>query len=113
MLYKKTNAQSFEIPGKTVGDIYPSSPKKDQTIAHVKMDGKYPVDGYSLNDICTETIYVLDGNLNIEIEGEIFSAEKDDICIILPGKKYRITGKGEALDLITPQWNSSQNHIIS
>jgi mannose-6-phosphate isomerase-like protein (cupin superfamily) len=77
------------------------------------MDGKYPLEGYSLNDVCTETIYVLDGILEIEIDGENFQVKKDDICIILPGKKYKITGKGEVLDLITPSWDSSQNHIIN
>jgi mannose-6-phosphate isomerase-like protein (cupin superfamily) len=112
MFVKKELAQSFSIQGGTNGAIYPSSPKGDQTIAVVEMDGVYPSDGYSVNDFCTETIFMLEGKFELEAEGKKYQLESGDLFMILPGVKYRIVGKGKSMDFISPAWDKSQNHII-
>ena len=112
MFVKKEMAESFSIPGGTKGAIYPSSPKGDQTIAVVEMDGIYPEKGYSFNDFCTETIFMLEGKFELEADGKKYQLEKGDLFMILPGTKYRISGKGKSIDFISPAWDKSQNHII-
>ena len=112
MLIKKEIAESFSISGGTNGAIYPSSPKGDQTIAIVWMDGAYPEMGYSLNDLCTETIFLLEGKFELEADGKKYQLESGDLFMILPGTKYRIFGKGKAIDFISPAWDKSQNHLI-
>lgn len=112
MIVKKEQSSNFTIPGGTEGRIYPSSPKGDQTIAYVTTDGVYPEKGWSINDKCTETIFMIEGAFELEVNDEKFRLEKDDLFIILPGNKYRIKGKGTALDLITPAWDKDQNKII-
>ncbi|MCX6784637.1 MAG: hypothetical protein NTV81_01725 [Candidatus Komeilibacteria bacterium] len=112
MFYKKNQAEKFLIPGGTEGLLFPSSPKGDQTVAVVEMDGVYPASGYSLNDFCTETIYLIEGLLEAEVSGEKYVLQSGDLLVILPGNKYKLTGQGKSVDLITPAWDKSQNHII-
>jgi len=92
--------------------LYPSSPKGDQTIAYVEMDGVYPEEGYSLNDVCTETMFLVEGSIEIEVDKRWNQLNAGDLFMVLPGNKYRVRGKGKTLDLITPAWDKSQNHII-
>ena len=54
MKYSKQDAEKFSIPGGSEGYLYPAHPKGEQSIALVTMDGEYPVDGYSINEKCTE-----------------------------------------------------------
>ena len=112
MLARKKDARKFKISGGTKGLIYPSSPKGDQTIAMVEMDRIYPEKGYSINDNCTETIFMLSGKFKMEVSGKKYTLKKGDMFTILPGNKYRIKGKGRAMDFISPLWDSTQNHII-
>lgn len=112
MLLKKKYAEEFSIPGGTEGVIFPSSPKGDQTVAVVEMDGIYPESGYSINSVCTETICLIEGELEVEIEGKKYEMEKGDVCVILPGNKYKVRGKGKSFDFITPAWDKKQNKII-
>lgn len=112
MFVKKEAAQEFSIPGGTRGRIYPSSPKGDQTIAMVEMDGVYPERGYSRNDFCTETIFMLEGFFELEADGKKYHLEAGDLFMVLPGMQYRISGKGRSIDFISPAWDKSQNHII-
>lgn len=112
MFYKKEQATKFSIPGGTNGLLFPSSPKGDQTVAVVEMDGIYPATGYSLNDFCTETIYLTEGLLEAEVGGQQYTLRPGDLLVILPGNKYRITGQGKSVDLITPAWDKAQNHMV-
>ena len=112
MFIKKSQSKDFSIPGGTNGKIYPSSPDGDFTLAHVSMDGFYPQKGFSINNTSKETLYILEGSFKVEVEGELFKLEKGDVIMIDPQKKYRIEGKGEALDIITPAWEKNINKII-
>ncbi|MFO7806914.1 MAG: hypothetical protein R6V40_00620 [Candidatus Moraniibacteriota bacterium] len=112
MLIKKSQAKEFTIPGKTDGIIYPSSPNKDQTIARVAIDGNYPEKGWSLNDIATETIYLLTGSIEIDTEDKWEKIEEGDLFMVFPGNKYKIRGKGDCLVFITPAWEENNNQII-
>lgn len=112
MIIHSQDAQSFTIPGGTSGRLYPPSPKGDQSLAVVEMDGVYPITGYSLNDVCTETLFPLEGAFEVEYGADRFSLVPGDMLMLLPGKKYRIQGKGKSVVLITPSWDKKQNHIV-
>jgi len=112
MLCKSKDSKAFTILGGTKGWLYPSSPKKDQTIAYVEMKGDYPPKGFSMNDICTETLFLIDGKIDVQVDGVWNTLEKNDLIMILPRTKYRIRGEGKIIDLITPAWDKDQNHII-
>ena len=112
MKQTKQDAQAFAIPGGTQGMLYPSDPCGALSIAVVEMDGKYPEDGWSINDICTETMYVQEGVMDVDIEGESYTLNPGDVLSIPPKKKYRCHGTAKSIDIITPAWDKSQNHII-
>lgn len=124
MLFRVHDAIPFTIPGGTNGLLYPPSPKGDQSVAVVELDGVYPEKGWSVNDICTETLYMMEGKLTLFIrEGldpslrrddkeEEYTLTPGDLFMILPGNKYRLSGKGTSCVFITPSWDSNQNHII-
>lgn len=112
MFYSRKDAQEFTIPGGTRGYLYPTHPKGEQSIAYIEMDGVYPETGHSLNDRCTETIYLLEGSFDIEYKGEWHTLQPHDLLMIEPGNTYRTRGRGKAMVVITPGWDKSQNHII-
>jgi mannose-6-phosphate isomerase-like protein (cupin superfamily) len=112
MFTKKSESLGFEIPGGTKGRLYPAHPKGEQSMAVVEMDGIYPEKGWSLNDVCTETIYLEEGSFTITVDDQAHTLEPGDQLMIFPGTKYQIKGKGRAAVLISPSWDSAQNHII-
>ena len=112
-LYKNADGQEFKIDGGTTGIIYPSHPNGEQTIVRIKMDGVYPVLGYSINEKCTETLVMIEGSFKVRVNGDIKEIRVGDVLMITPGTKYRVEGRGEALDIITPKWDKAQNKVIS
>jgi len=112
MLIHQKDAQSFTIPGGTQGYLYPPSPQGNQSIAVVETDGRYPKKGYSINDVCTETLYMLEGEFTLTHNDDTIILKTGDVFMILPNNKYSISGKGKACVFISPSWESNQNHII-
>ncbi|MBI4434800.1 cupin domain-containing protein [Candidatus Uhrbacteria bacterium] len=112
MFISRNSAKPFTIPGGVTGILYPSSPRGDQTIAAVTQDGIYPAQGYSVNDVATETIYCIEGSMTIEANGECFPLTPGDCFMIFPGTKYRVTGTGKSIDFITPAWEKNTNRIV-
>lgn len=112
MYYTQKEAQEFTIPGETHGYLYPPHPKKEQSVAYIEMDGIYPEQGYSMNDVCTETLYMIEGEFEEEVDGKVYTLKAGDVLMVLPGQKYRSKGKGKAVVIITPAWDKTQNHIL-
>ncbi len=112
MIITKEHAQPFTIPGGTEGVLYPSDSNGAFTLARVTTAGVYPQKGYSVNDVATETIFVLQGMLDIEVDGTVFHVTEGNFISVKPGQKYRIEGKAECIDVITPAWEKNHNRII-
>lgn len=112
LLVRRGDAKPFTIPGGTEGMLYPSSPHGDQTIADVSLNGVYPKKGCSLNDVATETLYLLEGRYTVETDGVSHELAPGDLLMVFPGTKYRITGKGRALVFISPAWERNRNQIV-
>ena len=112
MIQSKEDAKAFTIAGGVAGLLYPPGPNKALSIAVVEQDGTYPQQGWSINDTCTETFYVLEGSLEVTINGTSTTLQSGDVCSIQPGNKYQVHGTGKTIDIITPAWDKKQNHII-
>lgn len=112
MLIKKSDSQNFEIPGGTSGTLYPPGPNKDFSLAIVETNGVYPEAGWSLNDYCSENLYMLEGEFTVTVSNEEYKIGPGDLLCITPKNKYKISGKGRAMVIITPAWEKSQNHIL-
>lgn len=112
MIYRKKESKEFTIPGGTSGRIYPSKKLDKQSFAVVKSAGVYPEVGYSVNDFCTETLYVVKGAIEIELNGVWEELIAGDFVVIEPNTKYKIKGEAEVVDFIIPAWDPKQNNII-
>lgn len=99
----------FSIPGETRGLLYASSPRGDQTVAVVEMEGRYPEQGYSLNDVSTETLLVLEGSVMAEAGEERHELSEGDLFMVFPQTKYRLEGKARVAVFITPAWEKNKN----
>ena len=112
MYIQKKDAEHFSISGGTEGVLYPTHPNGEQTIAMVETNGTYPESGFAVNDICTETIVMIEGEFVVDYNGRSYMLVPGDVLMILPKKRYKISGNGRACVCITPGWDSVQNHII-
>ncbi|MDP3962554.1 MAG: cupin domain-containing protein [bacterium] len=112
LLVKKNSGQVFNIEGGTKGIIYPDNLSTDSTIVEVSMSGEYPVGGYSINERCTETLFMLEGEFRVRVGEEKYLLSPGDVLTIVPNCKYRIEGNGKVIDFITPRWDKKQNKII-
>ncbi len=108
----RESAQQFNITGGTAGVLYPPGPHRSFSLAVVASQGRYPEQGFSVNDICTESIFVQAGTLDITVNGQQYTLLPGDMLSIEPGEQYSIEGSAQCLDIITPAWDSTQNHII-
>lgn len=111
MKYTPNDAQHFTIAGGTKGHLFPAHPSGEQSIACVEASGVYPEHGVSVNDRCTETLYVIEGLLEVTVNGVANQLTAGELIMILPGERYSIRGTGKVLDCITPAWDGKQNHI--
>ena len=112
MLHTQKDAENFTIPGGVEGVLYPPGPDDQFSIAVVEQDGIYPQQGWSMNDVCTETFYMLEGAFEVDVDDKSFTIKQGDVLSVEPGQKYRVRGKGRSVDLITPAWDKKQNHIL-
>ncbi|MBP7057456.1 hypothetical protein KBB08_03115 [Candidatus Gracilibacteria bacterium] len=105
-----TIAQRYPVSGG--GEVALSA---DKTIALVWTDGRYPAleKGYSLNQVCTESITVLFGAVIAEVNGAIQVAHQGESIRITPGQAYSMSGKAVCKVVISPPWDSAQNSFVS
>ena len=106
-------AQAFEIPGGSTGRLYPDHPRGEHTLAVVTLDGVYPEEGLSCNEVCTETLYLVRGHLEATVADETSELGPGDMLVILPRHPYRLVGDAEVVVVITPAWRPEQNRILS
>lgn len=78
----------------------------------VEMDGHYPPKGWAINNVSTETMLLLEGKLEVDIEDKTYALEPGDLVFVLPKNKYRTRGKCKVAVLITPSWDQNINKFI-
>lgn len=108
-IFTKKDAKHYAIPG---GDCYlfPDSPTGRLSSALVDQVGRYPAKGYQVNDVCTESFLVLEGNLKFTINGKTKKMHPMDVAYIPPKSPYAIKGDGKVFVFIEPKWDPKQNH---
>lgn len=104
----KSSAKEYAIPGGNCF-LYPDCPTGRLSSAHIIQDGRYPETGFKMNKICTESIFIINGNFEITVGEEKYPLTQYDIFYIPVKVPYSISGTGEALVFIEPKWDSAQN----
>lgn len=67
----------------------------------IELNGQH---GPVRNNVSDETLYIIDGEITVDIEGEIVTGGKGDI-ILMPAGKWRVeTGKATAFSICNPPY---------
>ena len=103
---KGTNLDNCKVDEYSFGD-------NDIDVGVVHLTGRYPKEGYCLNEVCKEVIYVLEGNGKIVFEDEEIYFKKDDAILIEPNTKYYWDVKEcTATMTCTPAFSPKQYKLI-
>ncbi len=96
---QKSQANSFTNGPTCAGIEYPLG-DKDINIAVVTVNGRYPEQGYAINEVCKEVGYVMSGRGSVTIGYQIQELAVGDAVLIQPGEKFY--WRGENLEMMMP-----------
>ena len=86
---------------------------KDIDIVKAIITGRYPKEGYALNEISKELIYILNGEGTINFENESKTVSKGDAIIIDKNTKFYWDSKYvEATITCTPAFDKNQYKLV-
>lgn len=86
---------------------------KDIDLGVATIKGRYPDEGYCMNEISKELIYVLEGEGTLFLEDKEIAFKKGDAILINNNEKYYWTSSNCTISMTcTPAWNKNQYKII-
>jgi mannose-6-phosphate isomerase class I len=109
---KNKNAPRFKNSPGCVATEYDFKDENDFNIAGVELDGRYPEQGYALNTLSKELIYVKSGNGTLAAGGQNIQLEPGDAALIQPNEKYYIEGNLELIISSAPAWTPEQHKNV-
>lgn len=104
-------ANNFENSEKCKGMEYQLN-DKDINFAIAQINGRYPDQGYCMNQECKELIYVMEGKGTINKKDEIVEFKKGDVLLIDKKESYYWDGKFTIIMPCTPAWYPEQHKMI-
>lgn len=107
-IFSQEEAKKYDIPGGTCW-LYPDCPTGRLSCAYVVSEGRYPESGFRKNTVCTEAMFIIEGEFTITIGGESRQLKPRDVAYVPVGVPYSMDGKGVTLVFIEPKWDSAQN----
>jgi mannose-6-phosphate isomerase-like protein (cupin superfamily) len=110
MIVKKSNRKKYLNSLKCTSYEYDHK-DKDINISLAILDGRYPDEGYVMNKVCKEIVYIVGGKGRMEIDGKGFPVAPGDSIFIKPGQKYYYDGKLEMVATCHPTWYAEQ-HVL-
>ena len=107
-IFSQEQAKHYPLPGGECW-LYPDCDTGRLSCAYVEQTGRYPEKGFRKNLTCTEAFFVLDGEMDIIINGEKQRLKQHDVVYVPLNTPYAVEGKGRTLVFIEPKWDSAQN----
>jgi mannose-6-phosphate isomerase-like protein (cupin superfamily) len=87
---------------------YPIKSKK-LGFAVAEINGRYPEEGYSVNELCELVYYVISGFGTLNCDGDYYELNRGDLFFIKPKSKYWIEGKNLLIAIpSTPPFSPNQ-----
>ena len=81
---------------------------KDINGAIIKLKGRYPDKGRTVNLKCKELAYIIRGSGKVVVEGQEVKLNKEDVVLINPGERFYWEGKMTIFMPCTPAWSLEQ-----
>jgi len=91
---------------------YPNS-DKDINGAIIFLEGRYPTKGRVMNKLCKELAHITEGEVMLNVEGEIINLREGDQVLIEPMEKYFWDGHCKMMVFNSPAWYLDQHREIS
>ena len=86
---------------------------KDMDLGIAIITGRYPENGFCVNTISKELIYVLDGNGKLYFENNCIEFEEGDSILINSNEKYYWDSTYCIVSMTcTPAWNEEQHKLV-
>ena len=86
---------------------------KDMDLGIATITGRYPENGFCVNTISKELIYVLDGNGKLYFENNCIEFEEGDSILINSNEKYYWDSTYCIVSMTcTPAWNEEQHKLV-
>lgn len=110
-LVKFEQSQEFRNGEKCTVVEYPLD-DKDINFSTAVLSGRYPDEGYCVNEECKELIYVIKGNGTLNKKDEKIEFSKGDIVLIDKGEVYYWDAHCTIAMPCTPAWYPEQHKHV-
>lgn len=87
---------------------YPFENETDINSAVVELNGRYPDNGLSLNEVCKEIVYVIEGSGTVSAGDAIANLHSGDMVRIESHEPYYFEGAMKLLISSSPAWYPDQ-----
>ena len=112
MRYLSNKNTSIYKNGETCTTTQYDFDNKNVGFAISKINGRYPEEGYFVNEGVQELIYVLEGSGSLHKKNESVSFEKGDAVLIEKGEECYWLGNCKVVTICCPAWYESQHKMI-
>lgn len=86
---------------------------EDINVAIIKLNGRYPKEGRTVNKVCKEMAYVAGGRGVLVVEGERVDLTQGTVVLIEPGERFFWIGENlEMFMPCTPAWYPEQHKEV-
>ncbi|CDA16828.1 putative uncharacterized protein [Clostridium sp. CAG:571] len=110
-LLKFEESQEFKNGDKCTVIEYPSD-DKDINFSTAVLTGRYPDEGYCVNEECKELIYCMEGKGTLNKKNEKIEFKKGDVILIDKGEIYYWDAHCTIAMPCTPAWYPEQHKLI-
>ncbi len=112
-LVRRAEARQFRNGEHCVAHEYPLS-DADINGAVVELTGRYPTQGYVVNDVCKELALVLEGGGRLHTSDDrTVELESGDLVLLLPGEEYCFEGRMTLFVPSSPAWYPEQHRTVA
>ncbi len=111
-LVKLEQAKEFLNSDKCKGIEYPLD-DKDINFSIATINGRYPDNGYCVNEECKELIYVIDGNGSLNKKDDKIEFNKGDVVLIDKGEIFYWDAQCTIAMPCTPAWYPEQHKLLN
>lgn len=109
---KNKDAQRFKNSPTCTAIEYDFKNESDFNIAGIELSGRYPEQGYALNMVSKELVYVKSGEGTLTSGDKTVTLSPGDAALIQPNEKYYFEGTLELVISSTPAWHPNQYQNI-
>ena len=110
-LTTEKETKKFQVTSTCTAIEYPNG-DKDIWGAIIKLNGRYPLTGYTVNEKCKELVYFISGQGKLVVGDQEIQVKKGDQVVINPGEKFYWDGELVMFMPCAPAWYAEQHKEV-